>query len=43
MDKTLRVGVIGAGHFGRYHTLKVKARPRATLVGLFDPDAKRAG
>ncbi len=42
MDKTLRVGVIGAGHFGRYHALKIKDVRRETLIGLFDPDTKRA-
>ncbi len=40
---TLRVGIIGAGHFGRFHALKVKASRRAVLVGLYDPDAARAG
>ncbi|MBB3172628.1 putative dehydrogenase [Endobacter medicaginis] len=40
--RTLRVGVIGAGHFGRFHTLKVAASPRATLCGLADPDTTRA-
>ncbi len=38
----LRVGVIGAGHFGRYHALKFAAAPRATLVGIVDPDGERA-
>lgn len=38
----LRIGIIGAGHFGRFHALKVKASQRATLVGVFDPQAARA-
>jgi predicted dehydrogenase len=38
----LRIGVAGAGHFGRYHALKVAASPRATLSGIFDPDSERA-
>jgi len=38
----LRIGVAGAGHFGRFHALKVAAAPRAVLAGLFDPDARRA-
>jgi predicted dehydrogenase len=38
----LRIGIAGAGHFGRYHALKVAAADRATLVGLFDPDTERA-
>lgn len=42
MAETLKVGVIGAGHFGRFHALKVRHVARETLVGLFDPDNKRA-
>eukprot|EP01037_Dinobryon_pediforme_P005970 gene5970-6042_t len=38
----LRVGVAGAGHFGRFHALKVAASKRAELVGVFDIDAARA-
>jgi predicted dehydrogenase len=38
----LRIGIAGAGHFGRYHALKVAASDRATLVGLYDPDTERA-
>jgi len=38
----LRIGVAGVGHFGRYHALKVAASERATLAGIFDPDAERA-
>ncbi len=38
----LRVGIAGAGHFGRYHALKVAASDRAHLVGVFDPDTERA-
>ena len=41
-ETQLRMGVVGAGHFGRFHALKVAASPRATLVGLHDPDAARA-
>jgi predicted dehydrogenase len=36
---SLRVGVIGAGHFGRFHSLKLRGRG---LAGLHDPDAARA-
>lgn len=39
----LRVGVIGAGHFGRFHALKTACAGRATLIGLHDPDPARAG
>jgi predicted dehydrogenase len=38
----LRIGIAGAGHFGRYHALKAAAEPRAKLVGIHDPDAERA-
>jgi predicted dehydrogenase len=34
-----RIGVIGSGHFGRFHALKLKGRG---LSGLHDPDAARA-
>ncbi len=39
---TLRIGVIGAGHFGRFHALKLARAARATLAGLHDPDGARA-
>jgi predicted dehydrogenase len=42
MDK-LRVGVVGAGHFGRFHALKIAAAPRAVLAGVSDLDLGRAG
>ncbi len=42
MADQLRVGVIGAGHFGRFHALKLAANPRVALAGLHDPDAARA-
>ncbi len=38
----LRIGIAGAGHFGRYHALKVAASTRAELAGIYDPDAERA-
>ena len=38
----LRVGIAGAGHFGRFHALKVAAAPRAVLAGIHDPDQARA-
>ena len=38
----LRIGVAGAGHFGRYHALKAAASPRAMLAGVYDIDAERA-
>ena len=41
MDR-LKVGLIGAGHFGRFHALKLAAAKRVEFVGLADPDAERA-
>jgi len=40
--RTLRVGIVGAGHFGRFHALKARDCPRETLVALHDPDSARA-
>jgi len=42
MADRLRIGVIGCGHFGRFHALKVAASRRADLTGLCDRDAARA-
>ena len=41
-ESRLRIGVVGAGHFGRYHALKVAASTRAQLTGVFDTDQERA-
>lgn len=38
----LRIGVAGAGHFGRFHALKVATSKRARLTGLYDPQSERA-
>ncbi|MDE2580352.1 MAG: Gfo/Idh/MocA family oxidoreductase [Rhodospirillales bacterium] len=38
----LRIGVIGAGHFGRFHALKLATAPRATLSGIYDRNPERA-
>jgi predicted dehydrogenase len=40
--KSLKIGVFGAGHFGRFHALKLRGATRASLVGLHDPDPARA-
>lgn len=40
--RQLRVGIVGAGHFGRFHALKSAANPAENLVALFDPDPARA-
>lgn len=38
----LRVAVLGAGHFGRFHAQKLAAHPDAELVCLYDTDQARA-
>jgi predicted dehydrogenase len=38
----LRIGLIGAGHFGRFHALKLAASTRAALAGIYDPNPERA-
>jgi predicted dehydrogenase len=38
----LNIGLIGAGHFGRFHALKFSSHTRAALIGICDPDAERA-
>lgn len=38
----VRVAVIGAGHFGRFHAQKLAAEPAAELVCIFDRDIERA-
>ena len=42
MADQLRVGIAGAGHFGRFHALKAAAGRRVRLAGLYDPDEARA-
>lgn len=42
MNNRLQVGLIGAGHFGRYHALKLAGASRVNLVGLADPNPARA-
>jgi predicted dehydrogenase len=41
-EARLRMGLVGAGHFGRFHALKIAAAPRADLVGVYDVDQARA-
>lgn len=38
----LRVAVLGAGHFGRFHALKAAKGARTRLVGVHDADPARA-
>lgn len=42
MSERLQVGLIGAGHFGRYHALKLAGAKRAKLIGLADANPERA-
>ena len=42
MPDILRIGVIGAGHFGRFHAQKIAVSRRAALVGITDLSAERA-
>ena len=42
MIEQVRIGVIGAGHFGRFHALKIDASARASLAGIHDLDPDRA-
>jgi predicted dehydrogenase len=42
MSSTVRIGVIGAGHFGRFHTQKLASSKRATLSGVYDLNPDRA-
>lgn len=39
---TIKTGVIGTGHLGRFHALNYAQIPQADLVGVYDSDAKKA-
>ncbi|MBP0446435.1 Gfo/Idh/MocA family oxidoreductase [Roseomonas sp. SSH11] len=40
--RRLRLGILGAGHFGRFHALKAARGPRFDFVGLHDANPERA-
>jgi len=42
MEQTLRGAVFGAGNMGRHHIRIMDAHPDIELVGIVDPDTKRA-
>ena len=42
MAERLRVGVVGAGHFGKFHAQKLAASRRVALVGIHDIDPNKA-
>lgn len=41
-DGRLALGILGVGHFGRFHALKAAANQRVRLIGLHDADPARA-
>lgn len=41
-SKQVRIGVAGAGVFGRNHANKIKGNPRAELIGIYDLSPPRA-
>lgn len=43
VTQILKAGVVGAGSFGGHHARKYAALDGVELVGVFDPDAARAG
>jgi predicted dehydrogenase len=42
MASPIRVAVVGAGYFGRFHAKQYAANPRAKLVAVVDTDGTRA-
>jgi predicted dehydrogenase len=38
----LALGILGAGHFGRFHALKAAGGPRTRLIGVHDANPDRA-
>jgi len=42
MQTKLRLGIVGAGVFGRYHALKAATGSRSAYAGSYDPDQARA-
>lgn len=40
-ERTIRVGVVGAGRMGHFHARHLAKNPRATLVGIADPEAAK--
>ncbi|QHI95538.1 Gfo/Idh/MocA family oxidoreductase [Aristophania vespae] len=37
---SLKIGIIGSGHFGRFHALKSQENKKETLIGLYDIEQK---
>jgi len=42
MADKIRIGVLGVGHLGRFHTMQLKEIEEAELVGVFDTGTERA-
>ncbi|MFQ3623842.1 MAG: Gfo/Idh/MocA family oxidoreductase [Acetobacteraceae bacterium] len=42
MPSPVRLAVVGAGHFGRYHAQKAALNPAVSLAGVFDRDPAKA-
>jgi predicted dehydrogenase len=40
--KKVKVGVVGVGHLGRFHTMNYAQIPEAELIGVYDADSDRA-
>lgn len=38
----IKIGVVGVGHLGQHHARKFQSMENASLVGIYDKDAKRA-
>ena len=42
MAEKLKIGVVGVGHFGKFHAAKAAGSPRADLVAVADSDGAQA-
>ncbi len=42
MIEKVKIGVVGAGHLGRWHIKQLKLIPQAELVGFYDTDNNRS-
>ncbi|MCB9169336.1 MAG: Gfo/Idh/MocA family oxidoreductase [Flavobacteriales bacterium] len=40
-ERSIRIGVLGAGHLGRIHVQQIREVPEFELVGVFDPDPEK--
>ena len=42
MERSLRIGVLGAGHLGRIHVQQLRELPEFEITGVFDPQVEKA-